>query len=204
MPLNLARRGVGALRHLSLSDTFSRPVCKTIAQSHARRICLAANNRPFPSGRHVSATAVLPKTLANGYATKSSSEGTAKPTEGKRTTRVKTTKTKTTVKKTKKPAKKVLTEEQKEAADEKKKILKLKQLIKELKETALTPPKKLPTQPHLLAIGEKRKTLQRGPNETMPDMFRRAVELSRSITAEEQQVCHAGPLLRCPMTYAVM
>ncbi|PLN79447.1 hypothetical protein BDW42DRAFT_172840 [Aspergillus taichungensis] len=190
MPLNLARRGVGALRHLSLSDTFSRPVCKTIAQSHARRVCLAANSRSLhPSGRHVSATSVLPKTLANGYATKSTSDGNAKSTEGKRTTKVKTTTTKTVkAKKTKKSApKKVLTEEQKEAADEKKKIQKLKQLIKELKQTALTPPKQLPMQPHLLAIGEKRKALERGPDESMPDVFRRAVALSRSITPEEQQ-----------------
>lgn len=203
MPLNLARRGVGALRHLSLSDTFSRPVCKTIAQSHARRVCLAANSRPiYQSGRHVSATGVLSKTLANGYATKSTSDGSAKSTEGKRTT--KTIKAKTT-KKTKKPApKKVLTEEQKEAADERKKILKLKQLIKELKQTALTPPKQLPMQPHLLAIGEKRKALERGPDETMPDVFRRAVALSRSITAEEQQVCSVGPFSRCAITYAVV
>ncbi|PLB40023.1 uncharacterized protein BDW47DRAFT_123964 [Aspergillus candidus] len=190
MPLNLARRGVGALRHLSLSDTFSRPVCNTIAQSHARRISLAANSRSLhASGRHVSAAGVLPKTLANGYATKSTSDGAAKSTEGKRTTKVKTTTTKTIkAKKTKKSApKKDLTEEQKEAADEKKKILKLKQLIKELKATALTPPKQLPSQPHLLAIGEKRKALERGPDESMPDVFRRAVALSRSITAEEQQ-----------------
>ncbi|KAL2834545.1 hypothetical protein BJY01DRAFT_84108 [Aspergillus pseudoustus] len=171
MPLNLVRRGGGVLR-----SALARPV-RVVPQSHIKRISFIAR-RPLLT----TATAGFPRSsllvgdLVRSYATHS----TNKSSKGKKPTKAK--------KAVKKPAKRKrdLTEEQQAKLAEEKKRKQSRELLKSLKETALEPPKRLPTTVRALAVGkyihETRKTTP-----TVSEAFKKASDLAQSMSASERQ-----------------
>ncbi|KAE8147411.1 hypothetical protein BDV25DRAFT_33775 [Aspergillus avenaceus] len=189
MSLNLARRGLGALRGLQLSDAFSRPVRVAIAQTHVRRICLSTFNQSLrPISRARQYPGFLSQRLVKAYAT-SSDEKSAK----KKTTKTGKTKSSTkSVKKTKPKAKpkptpkrsgrKPATEKQKEAA----KAAKTRQSLKDLKATALEPPKRLAERVWNLAVSSKLPEAQK-VHKTQMEAFKGATDLAKLISEEERE-----------------
>ncbi|RAL00369.1 HMG-box domain-containing protein [Aspergillus ibericus CBS 121593] len=182
MPLNLARCGGGVLQHLQLSNAFSRPVRQAISQSHVRRMSLATLGRfVTPNVRYAPVSVALSGHLTSGYATAASPK--------KRTTKKTAPKSieKAASKTTKKPrAKKVLTEEQKEAKKEAKKASDQKKLVKELKVTALSPPKRV-TNYFTLAMLSKYEEIKKEGNLTGKDAFKEAAERAKTISEAERK-----------------
>ncbi|KAE8394351.1 hypothetical protein BDV23DRAFT_147770 [Aspergillus alliaceus] len=184
MPLTLARRGVGILRSLYLSDAFSHPVRVAIAQSHVRRICLVTRSQSLrPISKPLPSTGVLSQRLIKTYATTTDDNP-------KKTSKTKTSKAKKGTRETKKslsterkrPGKKPLTEKQKEAKKEREH----RQLIKDLKEAALKPPQKLPERRWNLTVMHKLpEAMKTHGNQT--DAFRAATELAKTISQEERE-----------------
>ncbi|KAF9887514.1 hypothetical protein FE257_010092 [Aspergillus nanangensis] len=175
MPFALARRGGGLLRSLHLNESFSGPIRVVVSQPHVRCITFATRRctlRPIPS--NIAAPGVLSKQLINNtYATAS---------DGQKTKSKKTpAKPKKTAEKAK-PKRKVLTEKQKDA----KKARELRQLIKDLKITALEPPKRLPDNYWNLAVvsklSEAEKTSPKGA-----EAFKAATELAKAISEAERE-----------------
>ncbi|PYH90631.1 hypothetical protein BO71DRAFT_402010 [Aspergillus ellipticus CBS 707.79] len=222
MPLNLARCGGGLLQHLSLGQAFSRPVRVAISQGHARRLSLATLGRFSPNLRPASvpvvrsgspsstyATAAAPKSDTDKKATKSSK--TAKTTEAARPKAAKTTKSGRRAK-TVQPAKtkKKLTPEEQEAAKAKKEAAKAKKqarkkaekeakkasdhrlLVKQLKEAALSPPKKAPTY-YAIAVENYLEALRANPQGlSRQEIFTTAAHQATNMSGAEREKYEAA------------
>ncbi|KAL4893902.1 hypothetical protein BDV59DRAFT_176409 [Aspergillus ambiguus] len=179
MPFSLVRRGGGLLKHLHVSDAFSRPLQVAVARSHVRRISFPARRTALrPIAHNLPVSTVLSGQLINTFATKTG-EKTSNSSQG---TKKKSKATKKKAKKPKAPKKRGLTEKQKEA----KKARELRQLIKDLKVAALEPPKKLSENYWNLAVmsklAEAQQTSQKGS-----EAFKAATELAKAISAEEKE-----------------
>ncbi|KKK16342.1 hypothetical protein P175DRAFT_0473594 [Aspergillus ochraceoroseus IBT 24754] len=173
MPLNLVRRG-GFFRHLHVKDAFTRPVRVIASQSHIRRVSFVVH-RPFSRASiipNAPRSSLIVSNLIRTYAT----AGRPKVSTGAKTTK---TKQKAAPKK---KVKKELTEAQKE----KKKAKDFNKLVRELKKTALQPPKKLPSTPWTLAVTSKIPEAQQ-TTKTPGEAFKKATELAQTISAEERE-----------------
>ncbi|KAJ5562040.1 transcriptional regulator family: HMG [Penicillium sp. DV-2018c] len=140
-----------------------------------RRICLTGSARPV--------RLQAPATSSIQWRSQSNSSATA--SADLETTKAPKTKKASKAKKNKK-SKKPLTEAQKEKRKEKKQTEKLKAEVAQLKETALTPPKKLPVSFFSLAFAEK----YRGIKASQPDpkeAFKVAVAQAKSLDAETEE-----------------
>ncbi|KAL2817790.1 hypothetical protein BJX63DRAFT_384899 [Aspergillus granulosus] len=173
MPLNLVRRGGGVFR-----STLARPVRIVVPQSHIKRISFVAR-RALPTA----GTAGFPRSsllvgdLVRSYAT----QGRPKDSTNKATKAKKPKKAKKPVKQ-----KRVLTEEQQARRDARKKAEERRRLLKDLKETALEPPKKLPAVARAIAISKYFPEAQKTTS-TVSEAFKKASELAQSISASEKQ-----------------
>lgn len=146
-----------------------RPTGVTSVQNQLRRLCLSTNS----TQTRPQLQALLPiRSLVQ-----SNSFVTA-PTDAKKAKKSKAKKPKA------KKAKKPLTEKQQEA----KKIKEEKDHIKQLKETALTLPKKLPFTFQGVAMQTKLVEV-RGQYKTMAEAFQKASDLVKTIEGHEKQVC---------------
>lgn len=142
-----------------------RPSGVTSVQNQLRRLCLSTNS----TQAHPQLQNPLYNTLvqSNGFATAATGSKTAKKPAAK-----------------KPKQKKELTEAQKEA----KKVKAEKEHIKQLKVTALTPPKKLAQTFHALAVQSTLPGLK-GQYTTMPEAFKLCCEKIKHIDGYEKQVC---------------
>ncbi|KAL4935206.1 hypothetical protein BDV06DRAFT_133566 [Aspergillus oleicola] len=191
MPLKLVQRGAGIIRNLPINGSFARPVRLVSSQHNARRITFVA--------RRAQPTSVLPRSssiianLVRSYTTKS--ESTSK--SGSKSTKAKTTTKKPAKKPAKKAAKKPVkktegakrgrgkgpkTEKQKE----RQKIRERAQNLRELKETALTLPKALPSSAWVIAVTKKTAEVDKDL-QPRGEVFKRATQLAQQISAEERQ-----------------
>ncbi|KAL4905844.1 hypothetical protein BDW74DRAFT_152140 [Aspergillus multicolor] len=199
MPLNLVRQGGGVFRNLPVNGAVARPVRVISSQHHVRRIAFVARRSP------VSITRSLPcisSTIGHQVRSYASSERPAKPAGSKSTASKKSTTTKkpakvakqlpkkSAKKPTKKPAKKQtprkkkpLTEAQIERRNDKERREKLRQL----KETALKLPKKLPYTLHTVAFADKFSKADRSDNPSQQELFSRVSDLVRLASPEEKQ-----------------
>jgi hypothetical protein len=94
-------------------------------------------------------------------------------------------------KKSTKPKKRELTEEQKAAKAERKKVAQRRALVQQLKQTALTPPKRLPDQYFSLVVQDKYADVK-NPSITQSEAFQAVSQIASSLSAEEKEV-HAYP-----------
>lgn len=199
MVLNLAPRGAGAFQPLHLAKVLSRPRVAFI-HSYARRISPATNGLiSNPATNGIFPVVVRAGSLINSYAT-TAGRGRSKAGAQKKTTKssksdekaapkkkaAKTTtkpQSKAKPKPKPKPKKKVLTEKQKEA----KKAKEFREKVKELKATALEPPKRLPEQPWTVTFQSVYPEAAKNNEKGVPS-FRAAVELAKSISPEQKEV----------------
>jgi hypothetical protein len=158
-----------------------------IANGLVRRICLSTNRQLVnPTAKTIRPSVILSRPLINSFATTSTPDDETETTKskgsktGKKTTKTRSSKVTATAKP--KPRKK-LTDKQKEA----RKAEKMKELVKQLKKTALEPPKKLIENPWNLAIATVAKEIHaRGVKG--PDFVMQCSQLAQSISAEEREV----------------
>lgn len=202
MVLNLAPRGAGAFRPLHLAKVLSRPRVAFI-HSHARRISPATNGLlSNPATNGIFPVGVRAGSLINSYATtagrgrskagaqkkttkstKTDKKAAPKKKAAKKTTTKPKPKSKAKAKPKPKPKRKVLTEKQKEA----KKAKEFREKVKELKATALEPPKRLPEQPWTVTFQGVYPEAAKNNEKGVPS-FRAAVELAKSISPEQKEV----------------
>ncbi|GAD96617.1 HMG box protein, putative [Paecilomyces variotii No. 5] len=158
MPFMLARRGRCIARQFRLRETLPLSTRVSLGPHHVRRVSLAVNG--LPSKRAVPARpvrSILSQIQSNSYATAGRPKahtGRTKASTGSSGSK----KAKSGSKKTGKATsskKKELTPEEKEAKKEAKKAKALREEIKQLKITALQPPKKLPQAAFTAAFQEK-------------------------------------------------
>ncbi|KAF7117549.1 hypothetical protein CNMCM5793_006601 [Aspergillus hiratsukae] len=187
MPRNMIQGGGGILRYLRRGGALIRPTRVAIANGLVRRICLSTNHHLVnATAKTIRPSVILSRPLINSFATTSTPDEETETTKskGSKTGKKKTTKKRSSTAKAKdkpKPRKR-LTEKQKEA----KKAEKTKELVKQLKKTALEPPKKLIENPWNLAIATVAKEIQaRGVKG--PDFVAQCSQLAQSISAEERE-----------------
>ncbi|GIJ84019.1 hypothetical protein Asppvi_002852 [Aspergillus pseudoviridinutans] len=187
MPRNIIQGGGGILRYLHRSNALVRPSRVAIANGLVRRICLSTNRHLVNStAKTIRPSVILSRPLINSFATTSTHDDETETTraKGSKTGKTKTTKKSSSKAKAKakpKPRKK-MTDKQKEA----KKAEKLKELVKQLKKTALEPPKKLIENPWNLAIATVAKEIHaRGVKG--PDFVAQCSQLAQSISADERE-----------------
>jgi hypothetical protein len=181
--------GGGILRYLRRGDALIRATRVSIANGLVRRICLSTTHRLVnPTAKTIRPSVILSRPLINSFATTSTPDEATETTKSKskagkkKTTKKRSSTTKAKAKPKPKPRKR-LTEKQKEA----KKAEKTKELIKQLKKTALEPPKKLIENPWNLAIATVAKEIQaRGVKG--PDFVAQCSQLAQSISAAEREV----------------
>lgn len=177
MPINIVRRGGNILRKLPVQGAFARSTRVITPQNQVRRISFVARQtRPTSITRSVPQSSFIVGNLVRGYA---DSKGRPKgSTAGK-------PKKKKQPKKAKRPGRKKgpMTEEQKE----KKKAAAYRKHLRELKETSLKLPKGLPVSAWVVAVTTKSQQVDK-EGITRPEVFKKAIELARSISAEENQV----------------
>lgn len=176
MPINLVRRGGNILRKLPVQGAFARPIRVVTPQNQVRRISFVARqSRPTSITHSVPQSSFIVGNLVRGYAEKGRPKGS---TAGK------PKKKKQPKKAAKRPGRKKgpMTEEQKE----KKKAAAFRKHLRELKENSLKLPKGLPVSSWVVAVTTKSAQVD---NEglTRPEAFKKAIELARSISAEENQ-----------------
>lgn len=204
MPLNLAYRGGAVLRTVRL-NVRSRSARVAAIHTPAKRVSLATTGRfsKLPVGIVYPPTA-LSSHLVNSYATKASAgeSESSSATEGRTKGSSKTSANEETTKETKKPKKTkktkkttkargrpVLTEKQRDARIAKQK----RQEMAQLKQDALSPPKRLPETPSNLTLQSCLPEARRivGANDKAA-ILSKAWELARSKSAEEQEVRTPG------------
>lgn len=160
-----------ALRHLRLGDGLSHQTRVIGVQNQLRQLSLATNSR-FTTPLAGSLSAVSAQ-QSHSFATDAT----------------KKTKTKSTTKKPKtekKKPKRALTEKQKEAKEKKES----RELVKQLKETALQPPKKLPQTARAIATQAKLKELrEQSPSRSQVEIFKDAIQQVFSQRLPEADVC---------------
>lgn len=159
----------------------------------AKRVSLATTGRlsKLPVGV-ASSSAILPRILANFYATADEATSSSKGSTGKRKAskgRKKTTLGRKRVKKpkskpAKKPKKKVLTEKQQAKLAARKR----REEISRLKEVALTPPKVRAVVPHSLLISEIFEKARQDPSRTTRMTLHESQEIAKSYSEEEKEV----------------
>lgn len=176
MPFTLSRRGQCLFRHLTLRDKVPVSARLTAIPSHCRYVHQTVARRPTPA-----ATAVILKKrvfapLWTNYAT---AAGRPKGHTG----RAKAKKSSNAPKKdaSKPKPRKVLTEKQKE----KKAAEAQRAEIRQLKEEALTTPKKLGDVGFLIAVAEHVKGSKGGT-----ESFKEAVAHAKALTPSELEVSH--------------
>ncbi|KAL2858383.1 hypothetical protein BJX68DRAFT_165473 [Aspergillus pseudodeflectus] len=178
MPLNLVRRGGGAFR-----SALACPVRVVVRQSHIKRLSFVAH-RPLPTA----VTAGFPRSrllvgdLIRSYATKGAPKGSNTEATANK-------KPKKATKPVKKPAKRrrVLTPEQIEKKEAKKKAAEHRQLVRSLKETALQPPKRLPTVARVIAVGRKYAEARAATSGGVTEVLKKAIALTDSMSADERE-----------------
>lgn len=140
-----------ALRRLCLGDASLLQTRVTVVHNQLARLSLASSAQ-FPTPLVGSVPPIHAQQRSHSYATDS------KPTKAKKSA--------------KKPARQ-LTEKQKEAKEKKES----RELLKQLKETALTPPKKLPQTSRAVATQHKLNELKGQSSSRSPvETFKEAVE----------------------------
>ncbi|KAJ5370358.1 uncharacterized protein N7496_006450 [Penicillium cataractarum] len=150
------------LQHLRLGDASSHQTRVIGVQNQLRRLSLATNSR-FSTPLAGSPSAVKSQ-QSQSFATEATKTDSAKKSTKKSTTKE--------PKAEKKKTKRVLTEKQKEAKEKKES----RELIKQLKETALQPPKKLPQVARSIAIQHKIKELREQSSSMTPvEIFKEAI-----------------------------
>lgn len=163
------------LRHLRLGDASSHQTRVIGVQNQLRRLSLATNPR-FSTPLAGSPSAMKPQ-QSQSFATDATKSDSAKKSTKKSTTKE--------PKAEKKKTKRVLTEKQKEAKEKKES----RELVKQLKETALQPPKKLPQVARSIAIQHKIKELREQSSSTTPvEIFKEAVSQVYSQRLNEADV----------------
>ncbi|KAJ5660040.1 hypothetical protein N7507_006491 [Penicillium longicatenatum] len=160
----------GMLRHLHLGDAMARPSRVTGLQNQLRRLCLSSQSRLTPQ---VGALSTFTSQQSHSYATDASRPKPKKSTKVTDGTRKKST----TPKK-----KRQLTEKQKEAKEKKKQ----RDHIRQLKETALEPPKKLIAAGNRLAFQSKFSEL-RPQYSTIKEAFGAASTAVKEMAANETE-----------------
>jgi hypothetical protein len=166
------------LRHLRLGDALSHQTRVIGVQNQLRRLSLATNSR-FSTPLAGSLSAV------NSQQSRSFATETTDSTSPKKSTKKSTTKK---PKAEKKKPKRGLTEKQKEAKEKKEN----RELIKQLKETALQPPKKLAQTSRAIATQYKLKEVrEQNPLRPQAEIFKEAVELVVSQRLAEADVCQS-------------
>lgn len=164
------------LRHLRLGDALSHQARVIGVQNQLRRLSLATNSR-FSTPLAGSFSGVHSQ-LSHSFATEATKSISPKKSTKKSTTK----KAKTEKKKTKR----ALTEKQKEAKEKKES----RDLVKQLKETALQPPKKLPQTARAIATQHKLKELrEQSPSRSQVEIFKEAIEQVFSQRLPEADVC---------------
>jgi outer membrane translocation and assembly module TamA len=166
------------LRHLRLGDALSHQTRVIGVQNQLRRLSLATNSR-------------FSTPLAGSFSLQSRSFATetADSTSPKKSTKKSTTKK---PKAEKKKPKRALTEKQKEAKEKKES----RELVKQLKETALQPPKKLAATARSIATQHKLKEVrEQNPSRPQAEIFKEAVELVNSGRLAEADVCQISMVI---------
>ncbi|KAJ5832429.1 hypothetical protein N7474_000740 [Penicillium riverlandense] len=175
MTWQLATRG-SVLRRVRI-DAFPRAARVVGLQHQLQRLSLAATPRP---ARPLTGYLASPKSQAPSRSFATSTDGS----EPKKTK--KTTKKSKKPKKSTKPKKRELTEEQKAAKAERKKETQRRALVQQLKQTALTPPKRLPDQYFSLVVQDKYADVKT-PSITQSEAFQAVSRIASSLSAEEKE-----------------
>ncbi|KAL3485905.1 hypothetical protein BJX62DRAFT_242479 [Aspergillus germanicus] len=180
MPLNLVRCGGGAFR-----SALAHPVRVVVPQSNIKRLLFVAR-RPLPTAvtASFSRSSSLVGDLIRSYAT------TSRPKDSN-TESTANKKPKKATKAVKKPAKsrRELTPEQIERKEARKKAAEKKQLVRSLKETALHPPKPLPTRARGIAIRKVYAEARAATSGPVSEVLVKASALVESMSADERQQC---------------
>lgn len=177
----------GVLRQLYRTDALSRPSRVIGVQNQLRQLSLASKPQVTTRmGRYLPAIAFR---SPRSYSTE-----TSKPEAKKARSSSKSSKGKSKTKKSSKskPKKKrALTANQKEEKAKEER----RDYIKQLKETALKEPKKLPQIVISLVVQEKLLG-GKGPRHDVREAFKDAISYYHSMSAEEREVCWASCLWR--------
>lgn len=161
------------LRHLRLGDTLSHQTRVIAVQNQLRRLSLATNFRVTTP--LVGSLSAVRSQQSHSFATDA-----AKSSSPKEKSTAKKPKTE------KKKPKRALTEKQKEAKEKKES----RELVKQLKETALQPPKKLPQTARAIATQAKLKELrEQSPSRSQVEIFKDAIQQVFSQRLPEADVC---------------
>lgn len=161
------------LRHLRLGDSLSHQTRVIGVQNQLRGLSLASNPR-------------FSTPLAGSFSVLKSQQSCSFATDATESTSSKKSTRKSTTKKPKAEKKKrELTEKQKEAKEKKES----RELVKQLKETALQPPKKLPQAARSIAIQHKLKELkEQSPSLSQVEIFKEAITQVHSQRLNEANV----------------
>ncbi|KAJ0424674.1 hypothetical protein BJY00DRAFT_276131 [Aspergillus carlsbadensis] len=177
MPLNLVRHGGGVFQ-----SALTRPIRVVVPQSHIKRLSFVAR-RPLPTAVTVGfpPSSLLVGGLIRSYATRGSPKGSNTESTANKTPKAR--------KAEKNPAKapRELTPEQIEKKAAKKKAAEHRRLVRSLKETALNPPKPLPSQALSIAISRKYAEAKAAASGVVTEALKKALALARSASADEQQ-----------------
>lgn len=172
----------GVLRHLHLGDALFRPSRVLSMQNRLRRLCISS--QPQLKTARLGGLSSITSQRTHSFATDATTKPkrSTKSTDGKtKSITAKKTKSKTKAQSKPKPRRQ-LTEKQKEAKEK----LKAREHLKELKETALTSPKKLPQSAYLLAVQDKMPQA-RTENQTQKEIFTATVEVVKGLSPLEQE-----------------
>lgn len=158
-------------------------------QHQLQRLSLAATPRP---ARPLTGYLASPKLQAPLRLFATSVDSSEPKAKKKKTTTAKgQSKKSKKPKKSTKPKKRELTEEQKAAKAERKKVVQRRALVQQLKQTALTPPKRLPDQYFSLVVQAKYADVKT-PSITQSEAFQAVSQIASSLSAEEKEV-HTYP-----------
>lgn len=185
MTWQLATRGT-VLRRVRVG-AFPRAARVVSLQHQLQRLSLAATPRP---ARPLTGYLASPKLQAPLRLFATSTDGSG-PKEKKKTTAKGRPKKSKKPKKSTTPKKRELTDEQKAAKAERKKVVQRRALVQQLKQNALTPPKRLPDQYFSLVVQDKYADVK-NPSITQSEAFKAVSQIASSLTAEEKEV-HPHP-----------
>lgn len=192
MPFMLARRGRCIVRQFRLRETLPLSTRVSLGPRHIRRVSLAANG--LPSKRAVPTgpvRSILSQIQANSYATAGRPKahtGRAKASTGSSGSKKAKSGSKKTGKKATSSKKKELTPEEKEAKKEAKKAKALREEIKQLKVTALQPPKKLPQAAFTAAFQEKIAATPKEEGKSQVQHFKEVTDEIKELPSYELEV----------------
>ncbi|CAL5870886.1 uncharacterized protein PFLUO_LOCUS5127 [Penicillium psychrofluorescens] len=180
MTWQLATRGT-VLRRVRVG-AFPRAARVVSLQHQLQRLSLAATPRP---ARPLTGYLASPKLQAPLRLFATSTDGSG-PKEKKKTTAKGRPKKSKKPKKSTTPKKRELTDEQKAAKAERKKVVQRRALVQQLKQNALTPPKRLPDQYFSLVVQDKYADVK-NPSITQSEAFKAVSQIASSLTAEEKE-----------------